>query len=84
MRVAVAEIRSGVLGDPPALADYRSEWLGDMLIERRDLVAAAEPLSVAGRVIAGEGYIWFRFWLRQPGVAIERYYAPAARRPERA
>jgi predicted RNA-binding protein associated with RNAse of E/G family len=73
--VALAEIRSGVLGDPAARADYRAEWLGDVLIERVIWGAVAEPLRLAGTVIAGEGYVWFRFWLRLVGAVTERYYA---------
>jgi predicted RNA-binding protein associated with RNAse of E/G family len=71
----VAEIRSGVLGDPAARTGYRAEWLGDVLIERVIWGAVAEPLRLAGTVTAAEGYLWFRFWLRHLGVVTERYYA---------
>ena len=71
----MAEIRSGVLGDPAARADYRAEWLGNVLVERVIWRAPAEPLRLAGAVIAGEGYAWFRFWLQHLGAVTERYYA---------
>jgi predicted RNA-binding protein associated with RNAse of E/G family len=75
VRLAVAEIRTGVLGDPAARADYRAEWLGDAFIERLIWSAPAEPVRLAGVVIAEAGYVWFRFWMRNLGTVTERFYA---------
>ncbi len=72
----MAEIRSGVFGDPAARANYRAEWLGDVLIERVVWALPAEPHRLGNTIIVGEDYVWFRFWLRHVGAVVERYFAP--------
>jgi predicted RNA-binding protein associated with RNAse of E/G family len=63
-----------VFGDPSALRDYRSEQLGDILIERIIWDELPVPRRLAGEIVAGRGFVWFRFWLPGEDQVVERYY----------
>lgn len=67
-------IRSGDWARWQAVRDYRSVYLGQVLVER--LVWNHDPGDVRPkrRELAREGYVWFRFWLFDHGQVIERYY----------
>jgi predicted RNA-binding protein associated with RNAse of E/G family len=67
-------IQSGVFGDPAALRDYRSEQLGDILVERIIWDGQPNPGRLAGDIVADDGHIWFRFWLPGEDQVVERYY----------
>jgi uncharacterized protein len=59
---------------PDAVQDYRSERVGEALIERLVWGHLAAPRTLAGVIIADTGYIWFRFWLPQYAQVVDRYY----------
>jgi predicted RNA-binding protein associated with RNAse of E/G family len=69
----VGEIRSGDFGDPEAVQDYRSERLGEMLVERV-IWGLQGHCERDGRLLAAPGYVWFRFWLPRYAQVVERYY----------
>jgi predicted RNA-binding protein associated with RNAse of E/G family len=73
MGAIVSEIRSGDFGDPDAVQDYRSERLGEMLVERV-IWGPQGHCERNGRVLAAPGYVWFRFWLPRYAQVVERYY----------
>ena len=69
-----AEIRSGAFGDVATIRDYRFERLSDVYVERVIWGSLALPQRRAGTVVAGPGYVWFRFWTLAHDQVIERYY----------
>jgi predicted RNA-binding protein associated with RNAse of E/G family len=69
------EIRSGAFDDALAIRDYRFERLGDVYVERVIWGSLVSPLRRAGVVVAGPGYVWFRFWMLSYSQVVERYYS---------
>ena len=67
-------IRSGEWEDQPAVADYRAEWLSNLLVERADWRADAEPVNLGGVQIGSPNGVWFRFWLPDPQQIIDKYF----------
>lgn len=71
-------ISSGEWKNNPAFEDYRSEWLTDVLVERATWNAqSAEQFVqelVADVKIAGPGYVWLRFWLKEDEQVVEKYF----------
>lgn len=67
-------IRSGEWRDAPYIADYRSEWLSSLLVERATWQPDAEPHSVNGIQIGGPEWTWFRFWLPEPRQIVDKYF----------
>jgi hypothetical protein len=70
------EIRSGVFDGAGARRGYRAEWLGDLLVERVVWGAGATALRHHETVIADEGFVWYRYWLRSHASIAERYFGP--------
>ena len=68
------QIKSGEFGDPAAVSDYRSEQLGDILVERIIWGEQPNPRGLAGDTVADSGYVWYRFWLPGEDQVVERYY----------
>lgn len=57
------------------VADYRFERLGEVFVERV-IWAQDTPLRrIGGTVIAGPGYLCFRFWLPAYDQIVERYFS---------
>lgn len=60
------------------LTDYRAEWLSNVLVERATWQADAPVRRLAEVVadieIAGPGYVWLRFWLRDEDQVVEKYF----------
>lgn len=71
-----AWIKSGHFGDPSLTYGYRLEQLGEVIVERVIWGALSAPRTLAGVVVAGAGYIWYRFWLLRERQVVERYYDP--------
>jgi predicted RNA-binding protein associated with RNAse of E/G family len=69
-----AEIVSGDFGDAEGVDDYRFERLGEILVERVIWGVSAAPLQRNDVLVAGPGYIWFRFWVLPHNQVLERYY----------
>ena len=67
-------IRSGDWAEQPAVADYRFGLLGEMLVERVLWDEDTAPARVGRQVVAGPGYIWFRFWLLREQQVVEKYF----------
>ncbi len=57
-----------------ALADYRTEELTDIVVERATWSAAAPVQQIADASIAKPGYVWLRFWLLTDAMLVEKYY----------
>jgi predicted RNA-binding protein associated with RNAse of E/G family len=71
----MAEICSGEFGDAKQVQDYRSEYLGEMLVER--VIWGPDALGERnGTHLVGPGFVSFRFWLPRYEQVVERYYAP--------
>lgn len=71
----MAQIRSGEWQGLPGVADYLAGLIDDVLIERAVWSQAAAKTSAAGgRVLAGPGHIWYRFWLWRDDQVVERYF----------
>ena len=65
---------SGEWQRQPHLADYRVEWLSNMMVERVSWGATAPAQQLGGQTIAGPGYVWLRFWLLEQAVVVEKYF----------
>ena len=69
-------IKSGSFENARYIADYRSENLGDVLVERVLWRADTPVLRVGNSVVRAAGYAWFRFWLPAHDQVVERYFLP--------
>ncbi len=69
-----ALIRSGEWQALPGIADYLAGLIDDVLIERAVWSQAAGRQAAGGRVLAGPGHIWYRFWLWRDDQVVERYF----------
>lgn len=56
------------------LADYRTEELTNIVVERAMWTDAAPIQTIAEATIAEPGYVWLRFWLLDDELLIEKYY----------
>jgi len=56
------------------LADYRTEALTNVVVERATWQPTALARTITDTVIAAENYIWLRFWLLEDEALIEKYY----------
>jgi predicted RNA-binding protein associated with RNAse of E/G family len=72
--VIAGEIRSGEFGDAEIVQGYRFERLGEVLVERVIWGVLAAPRRYGDVVVAGPGYVWFRFWALSHNQVLERYY----------
>jgi hypothetical protein len=77
-------IESGSWQRAAYMADYRAEWLTDVLVERATCGAEISPLVVVdgglrAPVVAQPGVVWTRFWFRREGWLIEKYFSPGGR-----
>jgi hypothetical protein len=77
-------IESGTWQRTSNMADYRAEWLTDVLVERATCGADISPLAVMegglrAPVVAQAGVVWTRFWFRREGWLIEKYFSPLGR-----
>lgn len=71
-------VSSGEWQNKPGLIDYRSEWLSEVLVERVTWSEDAESHfmreMIADVQIAGPGYVWMRFWLKEEEQVLEKYF----------
>lgn len=67
-------IASGDWDRDPQMADYRSEWLSDMLVERATCASQISLHRLNQQVIGAPGFIWFRFWLANGEHILEKYF----------
>lgn len=68
-------IHSGEWRQNPQMADYRAEWLSELLVERSTWRVDASPLRLNSSTdIAGPEFVWFRFWLPDPDQIVEKYF----------
>lgn len=69
---------SGEWQNRPELVDYRAEWLSEVLVERVTWSADADEQfmreMIADVQIAGPGYVWLRFWLKEEEQVVEKYF----------
>lgn len=56
------------------LADYRTETLTNIVVERATWQATSPERMIADTVIAAHKYVWLRFWLLEDEALIEKYY----------
>ncbi|CAN5444612.1 hypothetical protein BH10CHL1_BH10CHL1_43820 [soil metagenome] len=70
-------ITNGVWETAPYMADYRAEWFSEMLVERVTWSPLAPLRWIGDHVIAGPGYVWFRFWLLENEIMVEKYFDAA-------
>ena len=56
------------------LADYRTEVLTNIVVERATWQAISPVRTIADTVIAARNYVWIRFWLLEDEALIEKYY----------
>ena len=70
-------ITNGVWETATYMTDYRAEWFSEMLVERATWLPTAPVQRIGNRIIAGPGYIWFRFWLLESELMIEKYFDAA-------
>jgi predicted RNA-binding protein associated with RNAse of E/G family len=71
-----ALIKSGHFGDPSITYGYRSEQLGEVIVERVIWGELGIPRTLAGVVVADTGFVWYRFWLLRERQVVARYYGP--------
>jgi predicted RNA-binding protein associated with RNAse of E/G family len=67
-------ISSGDWKALPGVADYLAGLIDDVLIERAVWGQPDSTGAAAGRVQAGPGHIWYRFWLWRDDQVVERYF----------
>jgi hypothetical protein len=76
-------IESGVWQRNPNLADYRAEWLTDVLVERATCAAETEPepfhVGLRHPEILQPEAVWARFWFRREGWIVEKFFSAAGR-----
>jgi len=59
------------------MVDYRAEWFSEMLVERATWASTAPVRRIGEQVIAQPGYVWFRFWLLETELMVEKYFDPS-------
>ncbi len=67
-------ITNGAWETVPYMIDYRAEWFSEMLVERATWSSTAPVRRLGEHVIAGPGYVWFRFWLMENELMVEKYF----------
>ena len=67
-------ITNGAWQAVPHMTDYRAEWFSEMLVERATWSSTAPTRQLGGQVVAGPGYVWFRFWLLENELIVEKYF----------
>ncbi|MCX6046552.1 MAG: hypothetical protein NT075_15720 [Chloroflexi bacterium] len=70
-------ITNGAWETVPYMTDYRAEWFSEMLVERATWAPMAPLQRIGEHVIAGPGYVWFRFWLLENEIMVEKYFDEA-------
>ena len=74
MHKSLKIIASGDWSRDPAMLDYRSEWLSDLLVERATCSDAFDGHQLSQITIGGPGFVWFRFWLAEGEFILEKYF----------
>lgn len=72
-------ITNGAWQSAPHLIDYRAEWFNEMLVERVTWSPTAPMRQLGNRVTAGPGCVWFRFWLLENELMLEKYFDATGR-----
>jgi predicted RNA-binding protein associated with RNAse of E/G family len=77
-------ITNGAWQSAPHMIDYHAEWFSEMLVERATWSSTAPVLRLGeqdsgGQVIAQPGYVWFRFWLLESELMLEKYFDAAGK-----
>lgn len=61
------------------MADYRAEWLGQVLVERVTWREGVTPRAIsqemAGPAVVKPGYVWARFWIPHEDRVVEKYFS---------
>jgi predicted RNA-binding protein associated with RNAse of E/G family len=69
---------SGEWRNEPNMLDYRSEWLSDVFVERATWGKDADSRQLrevtAEIEVAGPGFVWLRFWLKEEDQVLEKYF----------
>jgi predicted RNA-binding protein associated with RNAse of E/G family len=70
----LGNILSGEWQRSELMADYRTEALTNIVVERATWQPQAQQQTIAETIIADGGYVWLRFWLLEEESLIEKYY----------
>jgi hypothetical protein len=79
LMVKLERIESGIWQKNPILADYRAEWLTDVLVERvtcgQEIALQPPDVGLRPHKILQPNATWVRFWFRREGWIVEKYFS---------